>query len=163
VYYSVAGISVLCVFCFVAQKPTRLEATSAAQAGGPYGKAADAAAAGDGSRLLHPVAGRKGMEEGLNPSCLMQIFCSAMPWVDCTRLRYHCTKLPDINLCPQVGEPWSYFGRMCVVGRVDGLVLCDKWGGVGWGGVGWGGVGWGGVGWGGWAWGGVGIGWVVGP
>jgi hypothetical protein len=92
----------LCLFC-CAQKPTRLEATSAAQAGGPYGKAADAAAAGDGSRLLHPVAGRKGTEEGLNPSCLTQIFCSAMPWVDCTRLRYHCTKLPDINLCPQVG------------------------------------------------------------
>ena len=49
------------------------------------------------------MAGRKGAEEGLNPSCLTQIFCAAMPWVDCTRLRYHCTKLPDINLCPLVG------------------------------------------------------------
>lgn len=84
------------------QKPSRLEATAAAQAGGPYGKAAESAARGDGTRLLHPVAGRKGAEEGLDPSCLTHIFCSAMPWVDCTRLRYHCTNMPDINLCPQV-------------------------------------------------------------
>ena len=28
-------------------------------------------------------------------------FCNAMPWVDCTALRYHCTKLPDIDLCPE--------------------------------------------------------------
>lgn len=86
------------------QNPTRLEATSAAQAGGPYGKAAEAAAAGDSSRLLHPVAGKKGIEEGLHPSCLTRIYCSAMPWVDCTGLRYHCTKLSDVNLCPQVGR-----------------------------------------------------------
>lgn len=99
------------------QKPSRLEATSAAQAGGPYGKAPEAAAGGDGSRLLHPVAGRKGAEEGLNPSCLTQIFCSAMPWVDCTRLRYHCTKLPDVNLCPQVG----FEGRKREVGEQSKL------------------------------------------
>ena len=24
-----------------------------------------------------------------------------MPTVECTQLRYHCTKLPDIDLCPQ--------------------------------------------------------------
>ena len=79
-----------------------LESTSAAQAGGLYGRAAALAASGDGRQLLHPVAGRKGTEEGLNPSCLSQIFCTAMPWVDCTRLRYHCTKQPDVNLCPLV-------------------------------------------------------------
>lgn len=28
-------------------------------------------------------------------------YCSAMPQVDCTALRYHCTKYPDINLCPK--------------------------------------------------------------
>ena len=28
-------------------------------------------------------------------------FCNAMPWVDCTALRYHCTKLPDVDLCPE--------------------------------------------------------------
>ncbi|KAK9813885.1 hypothetical protein WJX73_003291 [Symbiochloris irregularis] len=27
--------------------------------------------------------------------------CSAMPWVDCTACRYHCTKVPDVDLCPQ--------------------------------------------------------------
>jgi hypothetical protein len=27
--------------------------------------------------------------------------CAAMPWVDCTALRYHCTKLPGVDLCPQ--------------------------------------------------------------
>lgn len=30
-----------------------------------------------------------------------RFFCNAMPWVDCTALRYHCTKLPDIDLCPE--------------------------------------------------------------
>lgn len=24
-----------------------------------------------------------------------------MPWVDCTALRYHCTKAPGVDLCPQ--------------------------------------------------------------
>ena len=26
--------------------------------------------------------------------------CSAMPWVDCTAVRYQCTRQPDISLCP---------------------------------------------------------------
>lgn len=26
--------------------------------------------------------------------------CNALPWVDCTALRYHCTKVPDVDLCP---------------------------------------------------------------
>lgn len=30
----------------------------------------------------------------------LQFFCNAMPWVDCTACRYHCTKYPDIDLCP---------------------------------------------------------------
>ena len=30
-----------------------------------------------------------------------RFFCNAMPWVDCTALRYHCTRLPDVDLCPQ--------------------------------------------------------------
>ena len=30
-----------------------------------------------------------------------RFFCNAMPWVDCTALRYHCTKLPDVDLCPE--------------------------------------------------------------
>lgn len=104
------------------QKPSLLEATSAAQAGGPYGRAAAAAAGGDGGRLLHPVAGRTGVEEGLNPSCLTRIFCSAMPWVDCTRLRYHCTKLPDVNLCPLVGV-----GCWVVVVGVLSMRACRAW------------------------------------
>ncbi|KAK2079995.1 hypothetical protein QBZ16_002390 [Prototheca wickerhamii] len=29
-----------------------------------------------------------------------RFFCNAMPWVDCTALRYHCVKLPDVDLCP---------------------------------------------------------------
>ena len=24
-----------------------------------------------------------------------------MPWVECTPLRYHCTKIPDVDLCPE--------------------------------------------------------------
>ena len=31
----------------------------------------------------------------------VRFFCNAMPWVDCTALRYHCTKLPDVDLCPE--------------------------------------------------------------
>jgi len=27
--------------------------------------------------------------------------CSAMPWVDCTAVRYQCTRQPDISLCPE--------------------------------------------------------------
>ena len=30
-----------------------------------------------------------------------RFFCNAMPWVDCTALRYHCTKIPDVDLCPE--------------------------------------------------------------
>jgi hypothetical protein len=91
------------------QNPTRLEATAAAGGGGPYGKATEVAAAGDCSRLLSPVAGRKGAEEGLHPSCLTRIYCSAMPWVECTGLRYHCTKFPDVNLCPEVWRDFEGF------------------------------------------------------
>lgn len=29
-----------------------------------------------------------------------RFFCNAMPWVDCTAVRYHCTKMPDVDLCP---------------------------------------------------------------
>jgi len=27
--------------------------------------------------------------------------CSAMPWVDCTAVRYQCTRQPDTSLCPE--------------------------------------------------------------
>ena len=27
--------------------------------------------------------------------------CSAMPWVNCTAVRYQCTRQPDISLCPE--------------------------------------------------------------
>jgi SWI/SNF related-matrix-associated actin-dependent regulator of chromatin subfamily C len=30
-----------------------------------------------------------------------RFFCNAMPWMDCTQLRYHCTKMPDVDLCSQ--------------------------------------------------------------
>lgn len=30
-----------------------------------------------------------------------RFFCAAMPWVDCTELRYHCTRQPGVDLCPQ--------------------------------------------------------------
>ena len=33
-------------------------------------------------------------------SAQVRFFCNAMPWVDCTTCRYHCTKLPDVDLCP---------------------------------------------------------------
>lgn len=31
----------------------------------------------------------------------LQFFCNAMPWVNCTSCRYHCSKYPDIDLCPK--------------------------------------------------------------
>lgn len=30
-----------------------------------------------------------------------RFYCNAMPWVDCTVVRYHCTRLPDVDLCPE--------------------------------------------------------------
>lgn len=30
----------------------------------------------------------------------IRYYCTAMPWVECTKLRYHCTKFPDVDLCP---------------------------------------------------------------
>ena len=39
--------------------------------------------------------------EGIVCGVQARFFCNAMPWVDCTTLRYHCTKLPDIDLCPE--------------------------------------------------------------
>ncbi len=30
-----------------------------------------------------------------------RFFCNAMPWVDCTAVRYHCTRMPDVDLCPE--------------------------------------------------------------
>lgn len=31
----------------------------------------------------------------------VRFFCNARPWVDCTAKRYHCTKIPDVDLCPE--------------------------------------------------------------
>jgi SWI/SNF related-matrix-associated actin-dependent regulator of chromatin subfamily C len=30
----------------------------------------------------------------------IRYFCNVHPYEDCTELRYHCTKLPDIDICP---------------------------------------------------------------
>lgn len=30
-----------------------------------------------------------------------RFFCNARPWVNCTAKRYHCTKIPDVDLCPE--------------------------------------------------------------
>ncbi|KAK9830209.1 hypothetical protein WJX72_010310 [[Myrmecia] bisecta] len=35
------------------------------------------------------------------PTTQPRFFCNAMPWVDCTAVRYHCTKYPDVDLCPE--------------------------------------------------------------
>jgi hypothetical protein len=61
--------------------------------------AGTAAAAAPGS-LLTPAYGKRSAEVGLRPSVTAKVYCSAMPWVECSALRYHCTKHPDINLCP---------------------------------------------------------------
>ncbi|KAK9817370.1 hypothetical protein WJX74_007089 [Apatococcus lobatus] len=34
------------------------------------------------------------------PGRQVRYFCNAMPWVECTACRYHCTKYPDVDLCP---------------------------------------------------------------
>lgn len=41
-----------------------------------------------------------------------QYYCNAMPWVNCTELRYHCTKHPDVDLCPL-----AYAGELAWLGR----------------------------------------------
>lgn len=35
------------------------------------------------------------------PGGPLEFFCNAMPWVNCTNARYHCTRFPDIDICPQ--------------------------------------------------------------
>lgn len=47
---------------------------------------------------LHPLLHRTPLEPSAPGA---RFFCNAMPWVDCTALRYHCTKFPDVDLCPQ--------------------------------------------------------------
>ncbi|GMH38909.1 hypothetical protein BSKO_06807 [Bryopsis sp. KO-2023] len=37
-------------------------------------------------------------DKSVNPP---QFRCNAMPWVDCTAVRYHCVTIPDVDLCPQ--------------------------------------------------------------
>ena len=41
------------------------------------------------------------VDSRLTPGVQARFFCNAMPWVDCTALRYHCTKMPDVDLCPE--------------------------------------------------------------
>eukprot|EP00775_Hariotina_reticulata_P005697 gene5697-5935_t len=89
------------------QRPSRLEASAATQQGGYFSAMPSTAAAARGDlrggvqgALSIPACGGKGSDIGLNPSVLCPVYCSAMPWVDCTMLRYHCTRYPDVNLCP---------------------------------------------------------------
>jgi hypothetical protein len=124
------------VLLYCLQRPSRLEASAATQQGGSFNASSAAAAAaaarsdGRGSSstlgaLSTPACGRKGSDIGLNPSVLCPVYCSAMPWVDCTMLRYHCTRYPDINLCPTAFAegrfPAGCSSRDFV--RVDG---CDR-------------------------------------
>lgn len=60
--------------------------------------AADAAAAGAGG--VRVVAARAAGLARPPAADGARFFCNAMPWVDCTALRYHCVKLPDVDLCP---------------------------------------------------------------
>lgn len=64
-----------------------------------------AAAAGVGApAALAAAAGRRdrwGRAPGSAPAPAPRFFCSALPWVDCTETRWHCTKVPDVDLCPQ--------------------------------------------------------------
>ncbi|GBF90677.1 hypothetical protein Rsub_02976 [Raphidocelis subcapitata] len=61
-----------------------------------------AAACGGGTL---PMTGRDSRAGRLEPITSLagdrRFFCAAMPWVDCTALRYHCTKTPGVDLCPQ--------------------------------------------------------------
>jgi hypothetical protein len=65
--------------------------------------AAGAAASTHGGTHLnipqrHHAASRGSAQQ---PVPKAQFYCNAMPWVDCSELRYHCTRFPDIDLCPQ--------------------------------------------------------------
>ncbi|CAL8469788.1 g9330 [Coccomyxa elongata] len=68
----------------------------------PAGNFAAAAATGAES-TLHVITRRDQYTQPANqaPTGEARFFCNAMPWVDCTTLRYHCTKMPDVDLCPE--------------------------------------------------------------
>ncbi|KAF5836213.1 hypothetical protein DUNSADRAFT_6279, partial [Dunaliella salina] len=70
--------------------PTQLESIAAISSGG---KALNIQKNGHGrARATQPQV------SAIKPP---RIRCSAMPWVDCTALRYHCIKHPEVNLCPE--------------------------------------------------------------
>jgi len=82
-------------------------AVAAGVAAATGGRAGPHAAAAPGASLA-PWLGRRDRhgrpppsEAPLPPGALPRFFCSAMPWVDCTSLRYHCTRHPDVDLCPE--------------------------------------------------------------
>lgn len=62
---------------------------SASAAGAAAAAAAAAAALAPGGAATAPGSGR------------VDFYCNAMPWVKCNDVRYHCTRYPDIDLCPQ--------------------------------------------------------------
>ncbi|KAG2493874.1 hypothetical protein HYH03_007812 [Edaphochlamys debaryana] len=73
-------------------RPSVADAAAAAASGGGAG----AHAVGRAARTQQALNRAAGEPPGSRP----RIFCAAMPWVDCSDLRYHCTKFPDIDLCP---------------------------------------------------------------
>lgn len=89
-----------CMAVSLIQRPSLLEASAATQQGGNFHTGQSTAAQRPPGSLLMPAFGRRGTDSGPHPSVLTPIYCSAMPWVECTALRYHCTRHPDINLCP---------------------------------------------------------------
>lgn len=65
-------------------------------------EAAEAIVVGGAARVaVRPGTFRRAAPQAPAVAAGTRFFCNALPHVDCTALRYHCTKFPDVDLCPQ--------------------------------------------------------------
>ena len=55
-----------------------------------------------------------------------------MPWVDCTACRFHCKKLPDIDLCPQAFAEGRFPPGTCSKDFIKIDTKASKSKGAGW-------------------------------
>ena len=62
--------------------------------------AAEAAAAGSSKVSVRQGTFKSAASQAPPMASGVRYYCNIHPYEDCTALRYHCTKLPDVDICP---------------------------------------------------------------
>lgn len=62
--------------------------------------AAEAAAAGSSKITVRPGTFKSAAPQAPAATTGVRYYCNVHPYEDCTEVRYHCTKLADIDICP---------------------------------------------------------------